>query len=126
MPYRNPNPARMSAQSNTMKQYAGETAVWRQYVSASSGNAFIGLGSSLYYREQVITGVFGDGVVTTNTFGQRQVGQLQAGQIRVVTTEKLGENDEVVYQGNNYRVDSEPTPSTMNKRWVAILVRGNG
>lgn len=126
MPYRGPNKQRMALQSDTMKQYAGETATWRQYISASSGNPRVGLGSAANYRLQTITGIFGDGVVTTNTFGQRTVGQLQAGQIRVVTTEKLGKNDEVTYQGNLYRVDSEPTPSVLNGRWIAILNRGNG
>lgn len=126
MPYRNPNPRRMALQADTMKLYAGETAVWRQFVSASSGNPLVGLGSAARYREQVITGVFGDGVVTTNQFGQRTVGQLQAGQIRVVTTEKLGQDDEIMYQGNRYRVDSDPTFSRMDKRWIAILKRGNG
>lgn len=126
MPYRNPNPRRMALQSDVIKQYAGETAVWRQFASATSGNPAVGLGSARYYRQQVITGVFGDGVVTTNAFGQRAVGQLQDGQIRVVTTEKLNSNDEVVYQGNTYRVDSEPTVSTFNGRWIAILNRGNG
>ena len=124
MPYRNPNTARMAQQSTVMQTYAGETATWRQFVSAVSGNAAVGLGSAVYYRQQLITGVFGDGVATTNTFAQRPVGQLQAGQIRIVTTEKLAQDDEIVYRGDTYRVDSEPTYSVLNGRYIAILNRG--
>ncbi len=125
MSYRGPQPGRIRQQVDSdIFRHAGQTATWRQYVSASAGVSVAGFGGSAYYREQRITGVFGDN--QTPRFAEKQGagGMIAAGEMMAVTREKLGKQDELTWRGVTYRVESDPTPSRLDGAWVTILKRG--
>lgn len=131
MPYRNPHRPLMNKQSDEILKYAGQTATWRQYISASAGVAVAGFGSAVSYREQTITAVFGGGganmggTVLTNLQTQRAAGQLAAGTVRVTTEERLSDRDEIIWNGIRYRVDTDSQFSPLNGYWMSMLVRGD-
>ncbi len=130
MAYRNPIRQRQAAQTNEIIKYAGFTATWRQYVSASAGVSVAGFGSANYYREQTVTAVFGGGVVgggVVNANLQRQLGmgQQEAGTVRVTTQEKLSKFDEFIWNGVRYRVDTDSQFSPLNGYYMSILTRGD-
>jgi hypothetical protein len=133
MSYFNPNRRIQGLQTDVIKQYAGQTATWRQFVSASAGVSVAGFGSANSYREQLITAVFGGGVqgnmgggtVNANFEMSRAAGNIAAGVVRVSTREPLGNNDEIVWRGIKYRVDTEAQVSTLNGYYMSILVRSD-
>lgn len=130
MSHFDPNNARNKAYTQYIHTYAGQTAMWRQFISASAGNAAAGYGSAVYYREQTITAVFGGGgigggVVNANLEKARAAGMIPDGSIRMSTPFPVGSQDEVVWNGVRYRVDTVSQPSTMNNHYMSILVRGN-
>lgn len=102
---------------------AGHTALWRQYISASAGVSVAGFGSAESYREQMITAIFGQGVVATNTEDQRAAGMLAAGTLRITTQQRLASEDEIVWRGVRYTVETESQPSLMDTTWMATIVR---
>lgn len=122
MPYRNPDQPRIQAQAQTVFQYAGQAATWRQYVSAESANAVIGRGSALYYREQGITALFAP--LPPNPETQTQAGMIAADEFQMTTREAVGRQDEVRYRGEVYRVESDPSPATLPGYWVSRVKRG--
>lgn len=116
---------------DNMLQYAGQTATWRQYVSASAGVADAGFGDSNYYREQLITGVFGGGggaigggQLIANMLMGRPAGMIPAGMLRVVTEMPMKADDEITWAGERYRIDTDSQRSPINNMWMSILVRG--
>lgn len=132
MSYFNPHAKTQHTQSMAnMLQYAGQTAMWRQYISASAGVADAGLGDTYYYREQLITGVFGAGAgnmvggqLMANLMMDRPAGMIPAGMLRVVTEMPLRADDEINWQGEKYRVDTDSQRAPLNNMWMSILVRG--
>lgn len=124
MSYRGVNPRLHNYQfhDNILRQ-AGHTALWRQWISASAGVAFAGFGSAEYYREQVITAIIGQGVVATNTEEQRAAGMLAAGNLRITTQQRLASEDEIIWRGVRYSVETESQPSLIDGTWMATLVR---
>lgn len=132
MSYRNPNQKRMNGQTHHMMQFAGQTATWRQHISASAGVSVAGFGSANYYREQTITAFFGGGgmmpgggVVNANLQRQTPMGQLEAGQIRITTQQRFSKYDEIIWNGVRYRVDTDSQPSPLNGFWMSIISRGD-
>ena len=95
---------------SAIMSYAGETATWRQYVSASAGLAEYGLGSSNYYVTRLITGVF-------NPVKPQEVwqagGQLMAGDVWVTTFLPLNQRDEINWGGSRYMSISDPKDVTL-------------
>lgn len=128
MSYRGPNTQRLNAQATeTVLQHAGQTAVWRSYVSASAGNPDAGYGSKLYYREQTITAIFGQKPnMPMLAQGQTYGGQITHGELMVTTTAKIGLQDELIWRGETYRVESDPVPARMVGLWVSMVKRGEG
>lgn len=124
MSYRGVNSRRnnLNFQSEILRQ-AGHTALWRQWISASAGASFAGFGSAEYYREQVITAIIGQGIVATNTEDQRAAGMLAAGTLRITTQQRLASEDEIVWRGVRYSVETESQPSLMDGTWMATIVR---
>lgn len=102
---------------------AGHTALWRQYISASAGVSFAGFGSAESYREQMITAIIGQGVVATNTEQQRGAGMLAEGTLRITTQQRLASEDEIIWRGVRYSVETESQPSLMDGTWMATIVR---
>lgn len=122
MPYRNPDRARIQGQAETIFLYAGQTALWRDYMSAETGLAVAGEGTTLYYREQMITGLFKPLPVNAET--QTPAGMLAATLFQVTTREPLARQDELTWRGERYRVESDPSPATLPGMWVATVARG--
>lgn len=127
MSYRGPQPKRISTQIDAdIFRHAGNTATWRQYVSASANVSVAGLGSALSYREQLITGIFGFNVLPRFMEHQSPGGLIAAGDVWCTTREKPARKDELRWRGQTYRVDSDPVPSKLDGCWVSVLKRGNG
>ena len=125
MGYRGPQAARMHGQTETIFQHAGQTVTWRQYISASGGVGAAGFGLAASFRESTITAVLGRGFRLPDLLeGQRAVGQIPAGEFYVTCRERLGRQDELLWRGEVYRVESEPVPSVLPGLWVAQVKRG--
>lgn len=120
--YRNPDRQRIQTQAGTIFQYAGQTATWRDYSSASAGVSVAGFGSTPFYRQQTITALFRPLPVNLET--QTPAGLLAATQFQVTTREQLGRLDYLIWKGDTYRVESDPAPATLPGMWIATVVRG--
>lgn len=133
MAYRGPDPTRIAGQqADAIFLHAGQTAIWRQYVSASAGNAnalAAGIGSAPAYREQTVTALFG-AVQSTQGFQQPEratpAGMLAAGEILATVRERPGRQDELVWNGVIYRVESDAVPARIAGTWTVTLKRGTG
>jgi hypothetical protein len=122
MPYRNPNQSRIQAQSQTIFQYAGNTATWRAYISASAGVSVAGFGSTPYYAERTITALFAP--IPRAPESQQPAGMIVSNEFQVTTTQKLQRQDELRWRGERYRVDSDPTQATLPGTYIFIVKRG--
>ena len=126
-PYRGPDASRVRGQMQTVMSHNGETGTWRQYVSASTGTAsgiYGGAGVSLHYREQTITGLL---AIPKFLEMQYPGGQIPAGIMQLSTDVRLGMQDEIIWRGVTYRIESDPSPVHMGDRvwWYALLSRGD-
>lgn len=122
MTYRH-HPARIAHARDSVFRLAGETVVWRQYISASAANPAAGLGDAPIYREQTITALLGK---VTQPEAQTPAGLLTSGDVYAVTRERLTARDELVWRGITFRVESDPAPARLAGTWTAILRRGEG
>lgn len=131
MPYRGPNTGRIGAQLAQVMSYAGETGTWRQYISASTGTAsgiWAGAGTTLYYREQVVTGLWGLPQLSPMMREiQTPGGEIIAGDAVISTVAPLGAQDEIQWRGVTYRVNGDSLPTHLGGRvWYrTVLVRGD-
>lgn len=128
MSYRGPNTQRISNQMQANQfQYAGQTAVWRQFISASAGLDYAGYGSTPFYREQLITALFKatQGFTLTQPELQTPAGMTIDADYLVVTQQKLHRQDELRYMGSAWRIDSDSTFSRLDKTWINVLKRGD-
>ena len=129
MPYRNPQHPRHAAQKSVIQQYAGQTALWHKWASATTGNPVAGLGRTDYFQTSVITGVFGGGgdgggVMAVNYQGARPGGQIGAGNVRLVTDAQINNRDEGTWQGVRYRAETDAQPTIMaSGYWMITLTR---
>jgi len=127
MSYRGPNRQRIEAQrQSTIDTYAGYSALWRQYVSASTGNAFAGRGDTLHYREQWITAhVYGiPGAPANITERQRAAGMVTEGKFFISVPVQIGAQDELIWQGDTYRIEGTPIPSQIDGYFTVQVKRG--
>ncbi|MEB3269970.1 MAG: hypothetical protein VKJ09_15625 [Leptolyngbya sp.] len=126
MGYRGANRKRAKNQTSDIFQDAGQTALWRRYVSAevSTSAIFAGVAPSAYYVESVVTGVFGRGTVPYQGETQTPGGMVVSDSFTVTVREPLARGDELQWRGVTYRVESDPSPSTPNGTWVATLNQG--
>ena len=124
MSYRGPNPTRAKRQAGDFFRYAGHTAIWNQWVSATPGTPAAGIGPEDHYRQQLITGLFGDNRSPRFLERQGAAGMVAAGDVFAVTREHLDRRDTIDWNGESYRVDSDPVKSQLDGLWVCILKRG--
>lgn len=119
MSYRGTQPQRMEDRAQDIFQYAGYTALWRHWVSATSGIPPVG-GTIDHYASRTVTALFAD-------FNQPEVqtpaGMIAAAMVQVTTNEKLTRNDLLVWRGIEYQVDSDPIPSKLGDNWIALIKR---
>ena len=124
--YSRPDKRRLNQNAERIYQYAGVTATWRQYVSASAGIPEAGIGDGQYYRLQTITGQFGT-MIGLPRIGESNgaAGQIAAGLFQMTTRERIGRQDEIVYNANLYRVESDPVPAPLAGWWVTQIKRAS-
>ena len=128
MSYRGPNRQRIEGQRRAaIDTHAGYSALWRQYVSASSGNAFAGRGETYHYREQWVTAHFFGvpGAPSTITERQRAAGMVTEGKFFVSTPVQLGQRDELVWMGDTYRIEGTPVPAQIDGYYSVQIKRGD-
>jgi hypothetical protein len=130
--YRGPNPKRINNQFATIKLHNAETGTWRQYISASTGTASAywgGGGTTRYYREQVVSGLWAAPQIGESRFRETQWagGQILAGDALISLSHKIGTQDEVIWRGVTYRVEGDRTPIHIGDRtwWRTVLSRGD-
>lgn len=124
--YSRPDKHRMNNQAERIYQFAGSTATWRAYVSASAGVPEAGIGDTFYYRQQTITGQFGV-MLNLPKIGENVAapGLIAAGQFQMVTRERVGRQDEIIYNSATYRVESDPVPAQLVGWWVTQIKRAS-
>lgn len=121
---RRPDFSRAERQQREIGGFVGETAVWRQYVTAQAGTPSYGRGNSPQYAERTITGLFNP--VSFDEIAAAG-GQYLAGDMKATLIDcKPGTRDEVIWSGTVYRVESEVIPQALFNRngWRMILRRG--
>lgn len=122
MSYRNPDRARMQQQMDAAHfPFAGQTATWRRFEGSAAGVAVAGIGGSARYRESVITALFGK---VQQMEMQQAAGMVAASTITCTTHEQLGRQDELMWRGVIYRVESDPVRVPMGDMWLCTLKRG--
>lgn len=127
MTYRGPNSDRIrNQQADSIFRYAGQTATWRQYVSAVSGNEMLGIGAVYYYREQNVSAVFGQYILPTQAETQGAGGTTIAGMFNVTTRQQLSNRDELIWNGVIYRMEGDSTYSKLGNVWLTPVKRGSG
>lgn len=127
MSYRNPDPNRMSLQSQAIGEFVGHSVTWKCYVSATTGNQAAGIGETYHYRQQAITAVmaFGRDNREPNLQFQMPGGQLLAGEVYAMTEMQLGVRDEIIWNGTAYRVESDTLQERIGNHWNTRLKRGD-
>ena len=79
-----------------------------------------------FYRKQLITAHFGDSNPTQRGTMERQrgAGMIMVGDVYCVTREQVGTRDFIEWNGDVYRVESEPVKSALDGQWISQLKRG--
>ncbi len=106
-----PDYGRMQRQQNTIAEFAGETAKWEAYVSASAGvSPVAGLGNEPQYITRTITALFAQ-----PKFDEQPVagGEFLAGDMMVSMANLAHANDRIIWRGNVYHVQGLPIPQTV-------------
>lgn len=125
--YRGPDAMRIRAQTTNILQYAGQTAIWQHFVSASGGTPAAGLTNTLYFRQTVITALF-----SNMQFGNMQqpedatpAGMIAGSRFSVISQERIERDDRLIWNGIDLRVDSDPVTSRISNLWVSEAVRAD-
>lgn len=121
-----PDTARnQQALNDHQRPAVGQTVTWKHYISASAGIPEAGYDGSAFYRQSQITAFFRGVMGAPSTLRQLQTpaGMLPYGTTLIVTREKLDKNDEIIWRGDAFRVESEATPAMMSSAWMAELKR---
>ena len=127
--YRGPGAQRIGGQFATIQGWAGEPVIWRQWVSAASGNTsayFAGGGVTQYYREQHITAMFAAPQMGESRFRETMLpgGEVLAGDAVVSTMQPLSSRDELIWRGVTYRAASDNAPIHLGQRlWYRTVIR---
>lgn len=120
MPYRLDNARISMQQSDNIFRHAGQTATWRQFISASAGVPAAGFGDAPQYREQTVTALFGDVKSPETPYA---AGMIAAADIFAVMRERPARQDELLWRGVSYRVDSDPAPARLAGTYTMKLTR---
>lgn len=123
--YSRPDKKRMNTNADRIFTHAGVTATWRQDVSASGAVPEAGIGDTQYYRAQTITGHFGFQFLPRFMENVAAPGLIAAGVVQMSTRERIGRQDEIIYNSGTYRVESDPVPAAMPGWWVTQIKRAS-
>jgi hypothetical protein len=126
MPYRSPDPHRIQRQmTENHFAHVGQVVTWRQYISASANAAVAGFDATPYYREQTITALFARGHDLPEIPEiQTPAGTIESGTFLAVTRQPLGLRDELVWNGDTYRVESESIEAKIAGNYISRVKRG--
>lgn len=123
MTYRN-DKSRRNLQSRTINGNEGQTAIWRSFISAITGNQAAGYGLQPFYRQQIITIVFPRGA-DMNEQNQYPGGTIADAQFTINTRYPMGQRDEILWNNVRYRVDANSQKSPMDGMWQTVVKRGD-
>lgn len=106
-----PDYGRMQRQHNTIAEFAGETARWQAYVSASAGDKpAYGGGNEPQYITRTITALFAQPRINEQPV---EGGEFLAGDMMVSMANQPHANDRIVWRGNVYLIQGHPIPQTV-------------
>ena len=120
--YRGPDAMRIRAQTTNILQYAGQTAIWQHFVSASGGTPAAGLTNTLYFRQTVITALFSN---LQQPEDATPAGMIAGSRFSVISQERIERDDRLIWNGVDLRVDSDPVTSRISNLWVSEAVRAD-
>lgn len=120
--YRGPDATRIRAQTTNILQYAGQTAIWQHFVSASGGTPAAGLTNTLYFRQTVITALFSN---LQQPEDATPAGMIAGSRFSVISQERIERDDRLIWNGVDLRVDSDPVTSRISNLWVSEAVRAD-
>ena len=120
--YRGPDATRIRAQTTNILQYAGQTAIWQHFVSASGGAPAAGLTNTLYFRQTVITALFSN---LQQPEDATPAGMIAGSRFSVISQERIERDDRLIWNGIDLRVDSDPVTSRISNLWVSEAVRAD-
>ena len=115
-----PDYGRMQRQQRSITEFAGETAQWRAYVSASAGTPVAGVGNEPQFIVRTITALFAQPKADEQTVAG---GEFLAGDMMASLPHQPHANDEILWRGNVYRVQGHPIPQRIlgNNVWRTHL-----
>lgn len=120
--YRGPDATRIRAQTTNILQYAGQTAIWQHFVSASGGTPAAGLTNTLYFRQTIITALFSN---MQQPEDATPAGMIAGSRFSVISQERIERDDRLIWNGVDLRVDSDPVTSRISNLWVSEAVRAD-
>lgn len=120
--YRGPDATRIRAQTTNILQYAGQTAIWQHFVSASGGTPAAGLTNTLYFRQTIITALFSS---LQQPEDATPAGMIAGSRFSVISQERIERDDRLIWNGIDLRVDSDPVTSRISNLWVSEAVRAD-
>lgn len=99
---------------------AGQPIVLRKYIGRQAGNPALGIQDQLTYRHINTVALLRAPDIREI---QDRGGQWLQGRIHCQIQEQIDKQDEVIWQGFLYRVDSEPTPVSIGsvQYWECML-----
>ena len=119
-----PDAKRIQGQMRAIANFAGATAIWRQYISASTGTGsayFAGGGETFYYREQLITALMRPASQMETPL---PAGMVMAGDLLCSTFQKLGTQDEILWNKAIWRIEGDTLPVQLGGRvWYRTILR---
>lgn len=104
---------------------ASQSVTWRRYVSGSTGIPEAGLYGSAYYTEKSISAYMGQYFPANVRQQQFGGGMIPVGAFIAVTPHPLQKDDELVWNGNTFRVEGEPTRVALTQNYVVEIKRGS-
>jgi len=104
---------------------ASQSVTWRRYVSGSTGIPEAGLYGSAYYSEQRISAYMGQFFPANIRQQQFAGGMIPVGAFYVATPHPIGEHDELVWNGDTYRIEGEPVRVSLSRNYVVEVKRGS-
>lgn len=104
---------------------ASQNVTLRRYVSAVDGVSEAGFGASAYYAEKPISAFMGQFFPPNIRQTQFAGGMIPAGAFICVSPFQLQKDDELVWNGETFRVEGEPTRVALTQNYVVEIKRGS-
>ena len=121
--YRGPNSQRIyQQQSDATFRYAGQSVTWYRYLTAITGVPAAGISNTPQYRTGMITALFGP---VDNAETQTPAGMIAGDMFTCTTREPMMRQDVLSWNGNTYRIESEPVFIPLQSAYTCIVKRGS-